>query len=313
MLPFGSELRSLISFRQVDDYPLYVMHVYGDYGLDGLLRTGSAKAAASPAAGQPADPWACTCFAAQDPAGHHLFGRNFDWDAHPALLLFTHPRHGYASVSMVDASYLGIGPTVSSWSDRRRLLGAPLLPFDGMNDRGLAVGMMAVPSGEPGRDPAKVTLDSVAVIRLMLDRAATVDEAVALLGSVNVDWGSGPPLHYLVADASGRSAVVEFANGQMIVLPRQAPWQAATNFTLAGRDAAESRSLCYRYAAVSNALGPRQGILSAGEAMQLLSAVSQPSTRWSVVYNQDTGDISVVAGRRYDRVHDLALRRRLGP
>ena len=37
-----------------------------------------------------------------------LLGRNFDWYEHPALILFTDPPDGYASVSMVDISYLGV-------------------------------------------------------------------------------------------------------------------------------------------------------------------------------------------------------------
>ncbi len=29
----------------------------------------------------------------------------------------------------------------------------------------------------------------------------TVDEALAILEKYNILWGSGPPLHYLIADA----------------------------------------------------------------------------------------------------------------
>ena len=35
-----------------------------------------------------------------------VYGRNFDWQYSPALLLFTNPPDGYASVSMVDIEYL---------------------------------------------------------------------------------------------------------------------------------------------------------------------------------------------------------------
>ncbi len=36
-----------------------------------------------------------------------LLGRNFDWNDHRSLLLFTDPPRRYASVSLVDISYLG--------------------------------------------------------------------------------------------------------------------------------------------------------------------------------------------------------------
>jgi penicillin V acylase-like amidase (Ntn superfamily) len=77
---------------------------------------------------------------------------------------------------------------------------------------GLAVGMMAVDEADSGADPAKATLGELEVIRLLLDRAANVGEALDLLESVNIDFSGGPPLHYFIADASGKSAVVEFVD-----------------------------------------------------------------------------------------------------
>ena len=77
---------------------------------------------------------------------------------------------------------------------RQALLNAPALPFDGMNERGLAVGMAAVLDGNMRPDPIKETVDSLQVIRKMLDQAGTVDEAVAVLQQYNIEWGSGPAL-----------------------------------------------------------------------------------------------------------------------
>ena len=179
---------------------------------------------------------------ARDPEDR-LFGRNFDWRYSPALLLFTDrpAAGGYASVSMVDIAYLGfednsVDLTVLPLAERRGFLEAPSWPFDGMNEAGVAVGMAAVPSGSQSaaderHDPGKPTIDSLEVIRAILDRAGSVDEAVAILGQYNVDWEGGPPLHYLVADRSGRAALVEFHGGQIVVLPNAGPWHAATNFT----------------------------------------------------------------------------------
>ena len=67
--------------------------------------------------------------------------------------------------------------------------------------------------GEGGGDAKKVTLDSLEIIRLLLDNATEVDEALAFFDDYNIDWGSGPPVHYLIADASGDSAVVELIDG----------------------------------------------------------------------------------------------------
>ena len=301
-------LRSLLTFRQVDDYPLYVMHLYEDYHFDDWLETGTHADATLPFVPQPtAERWACTCFSAFGQPGQAILGRNFDWSNRPTLLLFTHPPHGYDSVSMVDISYLGFGTGKPSWSDRLRLLDAPYLPFDGMNERGLAVGMMAVPSAQAGRDSRKATIDSLAAIRLLLDKAQSVDEALSLFGAYNIDWGSGPALHYLVADSQGNSAVVEFIDGQMEVLPGVQPWQVATNFVLSGHSPESARFQCDRYATAYETLEQTQGRVSHEEAMALLEDVSQPTTMWSVVYDMSSGQIVVTMGRNYAQVHHFSM------
>jgi len=307
---FRSPLRSLSTFRQVDDYPLYVMHLYGDYHFDDMLRTGARGDAVllfSPPA--TAEHWACTCFSAFGQPGQAILGRNFDWYNRPTLLLFTHPPHGYVSVSMVDISYLGFDTEEPSWSDRLRLLDAPYLPFDGMNERGLAVGMMAVPNAHTTNDTDKVTIDSLAAIRLLLDKAQSVDEALPLLGAYNIDWGSGPPLHYLIADSSGDSAVVEFVGGEMKILRNEQPWQVATNFVLSGHSPESAMLQCNRYAAAFRTLEQAQGRLSLEEAMAILANVSQVGTIWSVVYDMENGQIAVAMGHNYAKVHhfDLAM------
>jgi hypothetical protein len=305
---FRSPLRSLLTFRQVDDYPLYVMHLYGDYHFDDLLKTGTQASATLPFGPQPTTArWACTCFSAFGQPGQAIVGRNFDWYNRPTLLLFTHPPHGYDSVSMVDISYLGFGVDEPSWSDRLRLLDAPYLPFDGMNERGLAVGMMAVPDAQAGNDRNKVTIDSLAAIRLLLDKSESVDEALSLLGTYNIDWGSGPPLHYLIADSSGNSAVVEFVGGEMRVLRNEQPWQVATNFVLSGHSLESARLQCERYATAYRTLEQAEGRISKEEAMAILADVSQPSTIWSVVYDMGSGQIAVAMGRNYGQVHYFRL------
>jgi hypothetical protein len=303
-----NQWRTLASLRRVDDYPLYVMRYHGDYDFKGLMQAGTPAGVERASSYQELDyAWACTCFSTLNADGDVLLGRNFDWYNHPALLLFTDPPGAYASVSMVDISYLGFGREAPSWNARRRLLRAPHLPFDGMNERGLAVGMMAVPYAEAGRDPQKVTLDSLQAIRLLLDYAQDVDEAVSLLQDYNIAWGGGPPLHYLIADANGSSAVVEFVGGQMRVLHSQEPWQVSTNFVISESLPEGAGSDCWRYNTAYQTLQEASGSLSPQEAMALLKSVSQSNTIWSLVYSLSTGDVQVAMNRKYDQVHNFRL------
>jgi len=296
---------TLSSLEKVDDFPLYTMHYYGwselgsSYSDDRQL----ADAKLSPA-------WGCSLFAAMGGADK-FYGRNFDWEMSPALLLFNHPTDGYASVSMVDMAYLGIDGDVNkltelSLDQRKALLEAPFLPFDGMNERGLAVGMAAVTLGDMKPDPNKETIDSLMVIRKMLDQAANVDEAVVILQSYNIDWGSGPPLHYLIADRSGRAVLAEFYEGKLQLLPNDKPWHLATNFLISAVNGS-AVGQCARYDKLEGQLSTTDRGLDVGDAMSLLQDVSQANTQWSVVYGFSTGDVTVTMGRQYDRVHTFHI------
>jgi hypothetical protein len=216
-------------------------------------------------------------------------------------LLFNHPTDGYASVSMVDMAYLGIDADINRLTElpldqRKALLDAPALPFDGMNERGLAVGMAAVPFGDMHPDPNKETIDSLMAIRKMLDQAGDVDEAVAILGRYNIDWGSGPPLHYLIADRSGRAVLAEFYQGELHLIPNDKPWHLATNFLVSAVNGSAAGQ-CARYDRLEGQLSTAEGSIDAGEAMSLLKDVSQANTQWSIVYGFSTGDITVTMGR----------------
>jgi hypothetical protein len=256
--------------------------------------------------------WACSLFAALGDPDRLLYGRNFDWEYSPAVLLFTDPPDGYASVSMVDIAYFGFeGAQAAALTDlplteRRALLDAPRLPFDGINERGLVVGMAAVPPGHMQPDPDKKTTGSLRVIRKMLDGAGNVDEATDILRSYNIDFEGGPPLHYLIADLSGRAILVEFHEGEMTLIPNETPWHLATNFLrVAAGESAEGE--CWRYDRLSQRLTEAAGRMTTQGAMGLLTEVSQEGTQWSVIYGMSAGDVHVTMGRAYDTVHTFHL------
>ena len=296
----GDAARTLTSLRKVDNYPLYIMTYYGSYdAVHASIASASVDAQRHP--------WGCSLFAALGDTQHMVFGRNFDWDFSPAVLIFTHPADGYASVSMVDITYLGYNSqdvaSLNSSEKRNLLLHAPLIPFDGMNEYGLTVGMAAV-VGSPGPapDPAKETVGSLRIIRLMLDHAKTVDEAIAVIRQYNVDFGGGPPLHYLLADPSGQAATVEWKDGSLQVIRNSVPWQVTTNFYLAGATE-QMKTQDRRYSTAATWLRAADGRLDPGEAMRLLEHVEQISTQWSIVYDMTTGEIRLVMAEAYYHVY----------
>lgn len=304
------ERLTLASLERVDDYPLYVMDYYGPYthmrAANGAPPNG-APTNDAPANGASASvDWACSLFTAFGDGA--VYGRNFDWEFSPALLLFTDPPDGYASVSMFDLAYVPFADadvralTDLSLEARRPLLQTPFLPFDGMNEHGLVVAMAAVSASLMPFDPAKPTLGSIAIIRAMLDHARDVDEALALLDQYNIDMEGGPPIHYLIADGTGQAALVEFYQGETVVMLNEAPWHIATNFYRAGTSGS-----CRRFNTLQARLEEARGHLTPQDAMLLLADVAQPSTQWSVVYDMVTGNVNVVMGHEYDTVHTFNL------
>jgi hypothetical protein len=270
-----------------------------------IVQPDAGPAPAGTAATPPA--WGCSLFAALgDPAGRQ-YGRNFDWDYSPALLLFNHPEDGYPSVSLVDLSYLVEATDIDRLAElpaaqRTALLQAPQWPFDGMNAAGVVIAMAAVPEAQAPSDPARPTLDSLTVMRQVLDHALSAEQAVAILGQYNIDWGGGPDLHYMVADREGNAFLVEFVEGELIALPNTNPWHQATNFTVA-QASEHALGRCWRYDVLSRELSSSAGRLSPSQALALLASVAQDSTQWSLVYDLSSGGVLVAMGRAYDTVY----------
>ena len=299
-------VKTLTSLEKVDDQPLYVMHYEGGYFLDLTARYGIQWPVYRQIE-RLVNPDACTSFVALGKEEDAVFARNFDW-AHPStLVLFTEPPGRYASVSMIDLYYLGLNELQEiPWSRRATLLAAPYAIMDGMNECGVAISQNAVPGRKMPFRADRPTLISNQVMRVVLDRASNVDEAVQLVKEFNVFF---PVIacHMHIADASGKSVVVEFTNGRMVVLQNTVPWQVSTNFLISEERPYGPRSGCRRYSTAYRRLQSVDGALPQEQAMELLAVTSQRTTIWSVVYNLDSGRILIASGRDYRDLHEFHL------
>jgi predicted choloylglycine hydrolase len=296
-------VRTMASLEKVDDFPLYTMRFHGDYFFDYFAEHGTEWGLYRKIY-EKVNPDACTSLAALNPQGELVFGRNLDWEHKASLLLYTEPPNGYASVSMVDLYYLGFeGMQEIPWSKRFVLLGSPYATIDGMNECGVAIAQNAVPKRNTPKDPNKPTLLNSQIIRLVLDHAKDVDEALTLIQQYNVDFAN-VCVHFHIADASGKSAIVEYIDGGVSIVCDGNLWQVSTNYLFSEPQQPD----CWRYKTASQALAEAQGSISQDEAMSLLKDTSQDTTVWSVVYNLGTGQIHLVMGRNYDRIHTFNLK-----
>jgi choloylglycine hydrolase len=93
---------------------------------------------------------------------------------------------------------------------------------DGLNERGLGVHMLYLNATDFGpRDKSKPGVHAGLWAQFLLDNAATVKEALALLDTVQVVMveahGHKATVHLAIEDASGDSAIIEFVKGERVV------------------------------------------------------------------------------------------------
>ena len=237
----------------------------------------------------------CTVFAAKNENGETVFGRNFDFTYSPSLQVFTRPKNGYASVSTVNLSFAGYsednlpkGLSINSFLT----LAAPYLPFDGMNEKGVAIALLAVPEAHPENDPNKITLNTTTAIRLVLDKAANIDEAVSLLREYNIYFSGDIKCHYLITDKSGKSVLVEYWDGKLQTVTPTENYQVATNFiAYDGLNIGEGFDEFDRYDRVMSILKAGDSAIQMAQATTLLSSVGvygesgEDKLQWTVIYN----------------------------
>jgi predicted choloylglycine hydrolase len=202
---------------------------------------------------------------------------------------------------------LGFDLTDPAEQDLQRLLDVPSIPFDGMNEHGLTVGMMAVPSANGFLNSNNPAIGSLMAIRLMLDYTKTLSQALDLLKNYNIDFQGGPAVHYLISDASGKSAIVEYLEEGLMVTWGQNNRQVCTNFIMANEKPEDANSSCWRYNTALSTLNNNEGNLNMSDVMSLLKNVSQSNTIWTTVYNQSTREVFVVMGKKYQEMSTFNL------
>lgn len=162
----------------------------------------------------------CSSFTCQDSDGNRYFGRNYDFSTTTSMIVRTNPKDGrYASISSVDLQFLGIndGAHLSSLMDKLICLAAPYAPLDGINEKGVSCGIyMSYQGGDDvvstNQNTDKPDLTSTTMLRMILDYADSVDKAVELVSKYDLHDSANTSFHYMVADSTGKSAILEWVN-----------------------------------------------------------------------------------------------------
>lgn len=164
---------------------------------------------------------ACTGIRLTAENGAVVYGRTMEWgefNLHSRVAVV--PR-GHAFTGLTPDGYIG-----KKWKAAYGFVALDMLQedvfADGMNEKGLAVGLFYHPGFESynvyDKRKASDTMTAVDVPAYILSQCATVDEAKAAMKKVRVvpvvdaHIGMAVDAHWMVTDAAGHSLVIEYAD-----------------------------------------------------------------------------------------------------
>ena len=357
-LIWGGEIATIASIEQIggNEY-LYAMEYKAAYDLDDLLakdidsnpelldyivgRIGKGipiKMKSAQVAGEEGELATinCTSFQAAKAEGEGFwYGRNYDYFKNPTMVTVSRPRKGYASIAVSDMSHFGysLEKVPESLASKLSCLAAIYAPLDGVNEKGLCTSIMALPKQAARQDNGRHKVGTTILMRLWLDRCATVQEALELLETVDVNHDAtvGSGYHYMVADASGDCAVVEFDkwDGWKTMIVRKGEGEKSmlvTNHLLSEKyyttepnpevGNPQSKSW-WRYETVQAYLAGHDGTLTLDQAKECLSLVhwkdlvwdngEVEDTQYTCVYDQSGITLSLCNWNDYGKFYQFGL------
>jgi len=316
---FYNQIQTISSIGKISNAPAYELTYHGDYKFDKYLETSATTEVdlnlflknnlLYRIGNLDYKDHGCTGFYATTPDGNLIFARNFDAQAGTAAVLKT--AAGYKSVSMSDLSWCGWDKSSDiSISEMILSLASPYLITDGMNENGVAAAVFTLKDPKTSADRNVTTINDLTVLRLVLDKATCVDEAIELMKQYNTSLNLNTQSHYMIADANGNSAIIEYIAEKMKIIYKKGSYQIISNFLLYDNDnpILVGDGTDDRYWNYDSALSKTKGIISTENALALLKKNTVKGLeQWSVVYNLTQKTMSVTFYGDYENVYTYAI------
>jgi hypothetical protein len=334
----GSHLSSLSTLQKVSshegDYNLYQMTIEYDYDLDAIIGQGVGDdqayldaVASQVLPGVPVDieapSFGCSAFRAVASDSTVLMGRNYDFKQDTsALMVRTAPKDGYASLAFACLNNLGANRPDEDAEGKAACLLAPFACLDGVNEKGVSIAVLTLDSEPASQDTGRPRINTSLAIRLVLDRASTVQEAVGLLAAYDMQAMAGRDYHFFVSDALNDSLVIEYDPRSPARTMTATSAREITNYYALYADEVlphqRNGALGHgreRADAIADVLDGNRGRVSVDVAWEALRASAQDpdphditsNTQWSVVYDNTNLTAQFVLRRHWDEVFSFSL------
>ncbi len=249
-----------------------------------------------------------------------LTGRNYDFLLDTsAMMVRCSPDDGYRSIGFAALDNLSAN-SMSTERERTAALLSPFVCLDGMNEKGVTISILTLDSPPVDQRTGRSRICTSMAVRLVLDRCASTQEAVELLGGYDMRAIGGRDYHFYITDASGDARAVEYDcdSGARELVSTES--DVMTNFfvmheELYGTDRRYGHGKD-RFDRVKDVLRSNPGGRSEDVAWQALRAAAQEprpgdptsNTQWSVVYDSRALVGSIALRRHWDDVFVCDLR-----
>lgn len=332
---YASRLKTIGTIQKItnyEEYNLYRMDVKYDYSIDDIINYGITdnqsmidavlkEALPLLPIKMKAPQFGCSAFTMPGEDGHILMGRNYDFkNDSSAMLVYCTPKNGYKSVALAALDNISANQADAGTAKKLACLTAPFICLDGMNEKGVSIAVLTLDSEPVNQDTGKQKIFTTLAIRLVLDRAATTQEAVDLLRGYDMFATSGRDYHFYITDASGDGRVVEYDPDDAARALVDTKMDAITNFFGMYSDRVEpnQKNGIYghgkeRYNAIMEVLGAgRTGTDAAWDALQAAAQEPNPedvtsNTQWSLVYDDTALTAQIVIRRDWNTVTSYDL------
>ena len=317
-----------------DGYNLYSMDIKYDYSIEDIINYGikddqtmidailKESLPLIPAKINVPD-YGCTSFTLTDTDGDVHMGRNYDFRKDTsAMMVYCTPKDGYKSVAFAALDNISANVPDESMAKKLATLTAPFICLDGMNEKGVSISVLTLDSEPVRQNTGKPVIATTLAIRLVLDKAATTEEAVELLNSYDMFSSSGRDYHFYITDASGDGRVVEYdpeSEDRNLIATST---EAVTNFFIRHKDKVlpNQKNGIYghgreRYDVVMKVLGEEKGNYTNAtvwEAMKVAAQNPDPeaitsNTQWSVSYNNTDLTAEIAIRRNWEDVTQFEI------
>ena len=287
---------------------LYLMTQCGDY--ENLFQKENQKAIDHPIINES---WRyCSIFSTR--SGDSVFaGKNWDNQNVGSIIVSLYkPQNGYSSISFSRAIDLGFPLNVDiqdfkSTTLGNKLLLAPFYAYDGFNEHGVFASVTGINKVRVTPINGKESICISYLVRKILDHTKSIQEVLDLIERyVPFDLDKNSlNCHFFIADASGKSVILEYQQNEWRKIPSEKSWQVMTNKVIYNVADSTLRKDCSRYRTLSETLERRDGEIDWRMGMEMLRAVSQAGTTWSVVYSLRSQDVFFSVYQTWEKIYHI--------